>query len=517
MSVPPEDDDANLEKSLTERDAVDVLIVGSGPTGAAFARTIADDWPEARILMLEAGPQVTTPPGSHVFNIRDAASQRSAEIASQGPYRDVPYEPITLDEWTARIAGEQDGAMLRRPGLFTVGQPGPDGFPAAHAASNVGGMGAHWFGGCPRPALGERVPFIASATMDAALEDAEAMLRSTSALYRGSSMTHVLGQKLGDLFDRGRPADRRVQPMPMAMVRTPEGMIKTGPDVMLGDLLGAPFERFELRADSICRRVLFEDGLATGVEVSDASSGATYHVKVGAVVVAADSLHTPQLLHASGIRPSALGHYLNEHFQVGLIAELDDVDPTAATEGGVFWVPCVDESFPYSVTISPAVPSMLPFGTPGADPGKPCIFVSLFSASDLQFENRVGFDAAKLDWRGLPALITHMRPSDNDMHRIEQGKTVVAQIVEAVGRPLEGMTFMRPPYGSSLHYQGTTRMGERDDGSSVCDRDSRVWGFRNLFVAGNGVIPTVTATNPTLTSVALAILGGRALAADRPR
>ena len=59
------------------------------------------------------------------------------------------------------------------------------------------------------------------------------------------------------------------------------------------------------------------------------------------------------------------------------------------------------------------------------------------------------------------------------------------------------------PLGASLHYQGTTRMGETDDGESVCGPDSEVWGVPGLFVAGNGVIPTATACNPTLTSVAL--------------
>jgi choline dehydrogenase-like flavoprotein len=51
---------------------------------------------------------------------------------------------------------------------------------------------------------------------------------------------------------------------------------------------------------------------------------------------------------------------------------------------------------------------------------------------------------------------------------------------------------------------GTTRMGESAS-TSVVDRDCRVHGYANLFVAGSSVFPTGGYANPTLTIVALAL------------
>jgi choline dehydrogenase-like flavoprotein len=99
----------------------------------------------------------------------------------------------------------------------------------------------------------------------------------------------------------------------------------------------------------------------------------------------------------------------------------------------------------------------------------------------------------------------HYRLTALDQSRIATAQSVVTKISE-IGNPLSDGV-MSLPAGSSLHYQGTYRLGLRNDGTNVCDPNSEVWDVANLFLAGNGLIPTETAANPTLTSVALATIG----------
>jgi choline dehydrogenase-like flavoprotein len=58
--------------------------------------------------------------------------------------------------------------------------------------------------------------------------------------------------------------------------------------------------------------------------------------------------------------------------------------------------------------------------------------------------------------------------------------------------------------GGGGHIMGTTRMGSSRS-NSVVDRDCRVHGYTNLFVAGSSVFPTGGYANPTFTIVALAL------------
>jgi C-glycoside oxidase len=512
---------------------VDVVIIGSGPTGATYARVVADASPAAKILVVEAGPVVADPPGLHMANIIDPEERERAQISSQGPNQ-FRYE-LAATSGTAhnRNTEERARALVTRPGLFPVGKGDilGDGFPAAQQSSNVGGMGSHWFGACPRPSELERIDLVDRGALDDAYNVAERLLRVSSTQFAGSKFAEHVERVLGDELDDGREPDRRVQPMPMAVTLTPHGVHRSGPNLILGDLLEGANPNFELRPETLCEKVLVADGRAVGVRLRDRASDTTTDVRAAHVVLACDSLRTPQLLFASGVRPRALGHYLNEHPQVSIMAEVDGVGSDTAHAGevgnatamsdskavavaasGVTWVPYDGEVFPFHGMLAQIDPDTVPQEGREDRERKPLISVHFFTAQELRFENHVEFSETDTDWIGLPAMTIHHTLSEQDLETLERGKREALRLAGVLGGPADGETPWILPSGSSLHYQGTVRMGRADDGTSVCDPACRVWGFDNLYVAGNGVIPTRTACNPTLTSVALSVIGARDIA-----
>lgn len=493
---------------MTIRSA-DVVIVGSGPTGSTYARIIRRDWPEARILMVEAGPKATAKTGKHLDNL-PAAERSAAQLMTQGPARGTSYAPITRDEWEARKSGGHDGSLQRRPGLFFANTDPADATAfAGFAAASVGGMGVQWTSGCPHPSMSERIPFIDPEEMAEALALADSLLGANKHPFPDCPASDEMRARLGAVFDPGRPEDRRVQPMPLAYTVTDGQVTVHGTDHILGEMVHEPAETFCILPETACRRVLHENGIATGVELVDMPSQETFVVEAGTVVVAADSLHGPQLLYGSGIRPEALGRNINDHYLINRLFVTDIEGPLRSMS----WIPRVDDAdFPFSVTIHGNDPANFPF--PEEIEGT-LVGMGLFVAADPRPENRIVFDESTPDWKGLPSFSIHAPLNEVDEQRIEMGKAMAEKIAGILGTPVEGFATTRLPTGSSLHYQGTLRMGEVDDGTSVCDRHSRVWGFENLHVAGNGVIPTVTATNPTPFIVALASMGARKIAAER--
>jgi pyranose oxidase len=263
------------------------------------------------------------------------------------------------------------------------------------------------------------------------------------------------------------------------------------------------------------------DGVrVVAAEAEHRPTGRREEITARTFFLACDALRTPQLLWASGIRPPALGRYLNDHTQVirgvkldpALIRPDDAVGSARRGESdplvGVFWVPYSASSHPFHGQVMHLDMSPIEIVD---QPAEHVVGLGWFVAKDIRAEDRVTFSDREVDNFGMPRIRIEYELTPRDRAQIEAAIEDQARGAAALGEPVPGRGPTLVPPGSSLHYQGTTRMGESDDGESVCDPHGCVWGLDNLFVGGNGVIPTPTASNPTVTSVALAIRAAQAV------
>ncbi|MFG3289200.1 GMC oxidoreductase [Streptomyces sp. NPDC048179] len=498
----------------------DVLIIGSGPIGSTFARVITEESPDLSILLVDAGPQLTSVPGVHVKNIAAVEQRRWAQARSQSARVDETDIARIIDS-----EGRPPTADTARPGTAYV-DPGaaaamsPTAMHAAAMSTCVGGMAVHWTGACPWPYGTELPEFIDPQDWDAALARAQHILHVTQSAFATSPVGEAVCSALAKEFDAELPADRQVQPMPLAVTVMPDGSLYwTGTDVVLDRLATDPPSMFELRGETLCRSLLVEQGRVAGARLEDLRTGEAYTVEARVVVVACDGIRTPQLLWASGIRPDALGRYLNDHTQVMAGVALDPAKVPGAHAAnrvtdplvGVHWVP-FSEQHPYHGQLMQMDLSPVALADAPKDDGTQVIGMGYFVPKDISAGDRLVFSETETDRFGLPRVHTEYTLTEKDHAGIARVTAVQSRVAEALGRFAPGREPTLMPPGSSLHYQGTFRMGVAEDGTSVCDPSCRVWGFDNLFVGGNGVIPTPTAGNPTLTSVAHAVRAALAIA-----
>ena len=118
--------------------------------------------------------------------------------------------------------------------------------------------------------------------------------------------------------------------------------------------------------------------------------------------------------------------------------------------------------------------------------------------------------AEERDALGVPRLKLDWRLNELDKRSL---RTVQLKIAEEFGRTGSGRLKINPwldddpgvweMMGGS-HHMGTTRMSATPE-RGVVDRDCRVHGSANLYIAGSSVFPTGGSANPTLTIVALAL------------
>jgi len=273
-------------------------------------------------------------------------------------------------------------------------------------------------------------------------------------------------------------------------------------------------------------------------------------VTARAVVLAAGAFETPRLLLRWGLgNPDVVGRYLMVHVQtlvLGIFADrlhthrgravthlMDDPivgdagTAAAARDAGLPWLRGGIVEF--GGAAGPVMEALqLPPG-PAHSAGmltsalRDRLAVLTMQGEDLpQPTNRLDLDPRVRDVFGFPAGRVTYAPHRHELVTAAHWAPRLEAVLRDAGAqhtfwvtspPMPGAPNDRPGMRApqSRHLMGTARMGT-DPATSVFDPHQRCWGIENLVCCDSSVFPTSTGYGPTLTLVALAIRAARGLA-----
>ncbi|XP_068712207.1 uncharacterized protein [Montipora foliosa] len=539
---------------------VDVLIIGSGPLGCTFARKLHEKG--RSIFMIDAGATLSETPGWHLKN--SFLYQRNINEFSgviQGHMHSISV-PVDKNATPCLDPGAYKVDLDKYKG-FVANNENPeqnpyDNLPAASATYAVGGMATHWTACTPRenPTI-ERSPLFTDQEWDEMYKEAETILKTNQNMFDDTKIdqpgggapcgvTHfirntLVRDNLRSTYPLLKKKEAIPQYLPLAGVRrkdAPEFITWSGADTVLGeDMLKALKEgnRFELKEMWQCVKLIYTDSdhgtqKIAQAEVRDLLSKKSYYISADTFVIAAGAVLTGQILFNSGIKPTALGHYLcyqpMAYCQVILLQSVvdsimehpkwrkmveeyrethpDDPVPIPPTDPlPQCWIP-VSEGRPWHCQVHR---DAFPYGKvpPNID-SRLVVELRWYGRMEPRFENCVEFSTKddNKDTFGLPQPTFKVKLSKEEgatAHLMMEDMLVAAKNLGGF-LPGSAPNFQKP--GSALHITGTCRMGTSEE-DSVVDIHSKVWGYDNLFLGTCGVIPTGTACNPTLTAMAIAI------------
>ena len=281
-------------------------------------------------------------------------------------------------------------------------------------------------------------------------------------------------------------------------------------------------------------RVLMRGHRAVGVEArgqDERGAPRRLRIKARAVVIAAGTLASPLLLHASGVRLPMLGKNLSIHPALGMFGMFEErmeawnaipqsygveglVDERVRFEG--FYVP--------PQLAAPLMPVEGPELTRWMDR----------AAHVAQFGFMVrdrGVGSVRPDSGGRPLIRYDI--DRGTLERFRKGSALLAElllrggaseVLAGVGSTITLTTLsearalaeapLRPSAfrSSAFHPLGTCRMGA-DAARGVVDFDHKVYGTRNLYVIDGSTVPSSLGVNPQVTIMAMAARAGHRLAA----
>jgi choline dehydrogenase-like flavoprotein len=516
-------------------ETVDVLIIGAGASGAAFAWSLADT--RMNILCLEQGDWMD--PSRYPSTGLDWDLRAQGDFAFSPNQRRLPADYPVNDD-----ASPIKPAMWNAVGGSTITYAAhfPRFHPSDFRTKTLDGVGDDWPLDWkqlePWYALNERVMGVAGLSGDPAYPHKELPLPPVA--------LGKLGETVAGGFNRlgwhWWPSDSAI---------ATEAYEGRAPCVNLGpcttgcaqgakastDVTYWPLaQRRGVRLMTRCRvrEVLVrDDGMADGV-VYVGADGVERRQRAEIVVLACNGIGTPRLLLNSRSRrfPDGLanssgqvGRNLMFHpygMVVGIFEErLDGIqgptgcglmshqfyetDPSRGFARG-YSFELMRGVGPITTATLGALAGWLPWGS-----GHHAAFGAVYDhtagllaiCEDLpEPHNRVTLDPELCDSDGIPAPKIEYRLGENSRRMLEHGVARAKQVLEAAGAKL--VIHEAPMRVAGWHLMGTARMGE-DPARSVVNGWGRAHDVRNLFVIDGSLFVTAGAVNPTNTIQALAL------------
>ena len=298
----------------------------------------------------------------------------------------------------------------------------------------------------------------------------------------------------------------------------------------------------EFRTDSTVRRVLYEDGKATGVLYIDNNTGREYEQPADVVVLAAFSVTNNRLLLLSNIgkpydpqtRKGVIGRNYNGQFNItflgargyfndkkfnlymgagalgGALSDFagDNFDHTNVdfiNGGGIEMRQYGDAAI---------ASNHVPNGTPswGAEFKEKSIFyanrnlVVWYTPAVMPWwHNYVDLDPTYIDEYGDPLLRVTNKYTDHDRNMAKFGIEKCTGIVEQMGADIVDQDTIPDEFDHQYiggHYAGGVVMGA-DPETSAVNTYLQMWDVDNLFVVGGSAFPHFGGHHPTATIAAL--------------
>ena len=283
-----------------------------------------------------------------------------------------------------------------------------------------------------------------------------------------------------------------------------------------------------IRPNVLVRRILVEDGRATGLEVE--SGGEIFQMEAGQIILSAGAIASPQILMLSGIGPAkhlqekgitivadlpGVGKNLRDHPLVAVRVKTKDdfpLDPDAPRLQTVLRYTARGSENRNDMQIFPSSFSTPLGGDPLAEEGIrfTCMLELAESAGELQLNSADPKEQPFIDCRYLEAPRDRERLREGvriiiDMMEHESFKDIVEELISPVESDLASDEtldqWMLENVWIGQHLSGTCKMGPDSDPMAVVDQYGRVHGIQGLRVADASIMPDVIRANTNATTI----------------